>query len=101
MSKILPTYDITEKPLDDALLDAFLLVDEALSKLEVRARLVPPRPTRCASVSSEPHNLLVRPLRSIFSSRPQIANAVARSGGQDRPSLCPCHTLGADRLRLE
>ena len=37
----LPTYDIPEKPLDDALLDAFLRVDEALSKLDERARLSP------------------------------------------------------------
>ena len=37
----LPTYDVPEKPLDDALLDAFLRVDEALSKLEERARLSP------------------------------------------------------------
>lgn len=35
----LPNYEIPEKPLDDALLDALLLVDEALSKLEERARL--------------------------------------------------------------
>ena len=37
----LPSYDIPEKPLDDALLDAFLRVDEALSKLDERARLSP------------------------------------------------------------
>jgi hypothetical protein len=43
MPTILPTYDIPEKPLDDALLDAFLRVDEALSKLEERARLSPLR----------------------------------------------------------
>jgi Protein of unknown function (DUF1612)/HTH DNA binding domain len=35
------TYDVPEKPLDDALLDAFLRVDEALSKLDERARLSP------------------------------------------------------------
>jgi Protein of unknown function (DUF1612)/HTH DNA binding domain len=39
MPTLLPTYDIPEKPLDDAMLDAFLRVDEALSKLEERARL--------------------------------------------------------------
>jgi hypothetical protein len=43
MPTILPTYDIPEEPLDDALLDAFLRVDEALSKLEERARLSPLR----------------------------------------------------------
>jgi Protein of unknown function (DUF1612)/HTH DNA binding domain len=39
----LPNYDIPEKPLDDVLLDAFLRVDEALLKLEERARLSPLR----------------------------------------------------------
>ena len=39
----LPTYDIPENPLDDGLLDAFLRVDEALSKLDERARLSPLR----------------------------------------------------------
>jgi hypothetical protein len=39
MPSTLPNYDIPEKPLDDTLLDAFLRVDEALSKLEERARL--------------------------------------------------------------
>ena len=39
----LPTYDIPKRPLDDTLLDLFLRVDEALSKLEERARLSPLR----------------------------------------------------------
>ncbi len=43
MQTKLPTYDIPEKPLDDALLNAFLRVDEALSKLDERARLSPLR----------------------------------------------------------
>ena len=36
-------YEIPEKPLDELMLDAFLRVDEALSKLEERARLSPLR----------------------------------------------------------
>ncbi len=38
-----PTYDVPEKPLDDALLDSFLRVDEALSKQDERARSSPLR----------------------------------------------------------
>ena len=40
-----PVYDIPEIPFDDTLLDAFLRVDEALSKLDERARLSPLRET--------------------------------------------------------
>ena len=43
MPTYLPIYDVPEKPLDDAGLYAFLRVDEALSKLEERARLSPLR----------------------------------------------------------
>ncbi len=39
MSTKQPEYELPEKPLEDKMLDAFLLVDEALSKLEERARL--------------------------------------------------------------
>jgi hypothetical protein len=54
-----------------------------------------------APIHREPDNFLVRPLRSIFSSRPQMASAVARRDGQDRPSFRHRHILGTARPRLE